>query len=339
MTNKTLISIILPVYNGERFLEEAIESCLKQTYKNFELIIVNDCSTDGSLIIAEKFQAKDDRVCVISNTENRNLPTSLNLGHNLAIGDYVTWTSDDNILKPFFLQKLLSKIQKTDCDIVYSNYDILNEDGTLKRTHCSGPVSHLLFGNSIGASFLYKREVFRNLKGYDENLHTLEDYDFWLRASIQFSFYYLNENLYQYRLHGQSLTRSLQTKSYKYSSFMEKKKEMYLKIGRRLKWQPETFVMLTSIANPEGFYFDYFKTNHGIIINDIQKYNGMLQKKNGSALGIEKLNAILRNNLKLDSSNKNLKNLFWVLIHHPGIFFSKNYSRSETLKLLKSCIM
>lgn len=339
MKENTLISIILPVFNGEQFLEEAIKSCLKQTYKNFELIIVNDCSTDSSLKIANKYKAKDDRIFVISNSENKNLPASLNIGHALAKGEYITWTSDDNILKPFFLQNLFSKIFETDFDIVYSNFDILLEDGTLKRTHFAEPVSHLLFGNIIGASFLYKREVFINLKGYDEDLHTLEDYDFWLRASTQFSFYYLKKNLYQYRLHGQSLTRSIQNKNHKYSSFMEKKKEMYLKIGKKLKWQPETLFMLSSIANPEGFYFDYFKTNHRIIIKDIQKYNRILKKKNGSALGIEKLNAILRDNLKLDSSNKNFKNLFWILIHHPGIFFSKNYSRRETLKLLKACIM
>ena len=69
-SRRELISIILPVVNGEKYLAQSIKSCLDQTYANLELIIVNDCSTDGSLVIAESFAAKDERVRVISNNNN-----------------------------------------------------------------------------------------------------------------------------------------------------------------------------------------------------------------------------------------------------------------------------
>ena len=70
-------------------MAESIQSCLDQTFKNFELIIVDDCSTDGSLGIAEYFAAKDQRVKIICNPENKKLPASLNVGHNMARGEYL----------------------------------------------------------------------------------------------------------------------------------------------------------------------------------------------------------------------------------------------------------
>ena len=107
-----LVSIILPVYNGEQYLKQAIESVLNQTYTNFELIIVNDCSTDNTAVIIESFVRIDTRIKVINNKENKKLPASLNIGHNIATGDYMTWTSHDNILKPNFIEILLKYIQQ-----------------------------------------------------------------------------------------------------------------------------------------------------------------------------------------------------------------------------------
>ena len=95
--NSKLVSIVLPVYNGERYLEDAIESVLGQTYTNLELIIVDDKSTDDSLNIANKYRILDKRVRIIANEENIKLPKSLNKGFEVAQGDYLTWTSDDNI--------------------------------------------------------------------------------------------------------------------------------------------------------------------------------------------------------------------------------------------------
>ena len=96
MDKNPLVSIILPVYNGERYLKQSIESCLNQTYKNIELIIVNDCSTDSTSLIIDEYLLKDNRVRVIDNHINKKLPASLNIGHSQIRGAYVSWTSDDN---------------------------------------------------------------------------------------------------------------------------------------------------------------------------------------------------------------------------------------------------
>ena len=78
---KPLISIILPVYNGETYLANSIKSCLSQSYSNIELIIVNDCSVDSTLKIVKDFIAIDSRVKVVTNNKNERLPASLNIGH------------------------------------------------------------------------------------------------------------------------------------------------------------------------------------------------------------------------------------------------------------------
>ena len=93
-----MISIILPTYNGEKYLSQAIESILSQTEQDWELILVNDCSTDRTGDICQAYTLKDPRIRVIHNEGNRKLPGSLNRGFREAHGDYLTWTSDDNLL-------------------------------------------------------------------------------------------------------------------------------------------------------------------------------------------------------------------------------------------------
>ena len=85
-----MVSIILPTYNGEAYIAQSIESILSQTYKKFELIIVNDCSTDHTLEIIQRYKEKDARIRVINNIVNKKLPCSLNIGFSDARGDYLS---------------------------------------------------------------------------------------------------------------------------------------------------------------------------------------------------------------------------------------------------------
>lgn len=207
MSTSPLISIVLPVYNGAKYLEFAIHGVLQQTYQNFELIIVNDCSTDSTLSIAESFQKQDSRIRIINNKINLKLPSSLNAGFDSAKGDLFTWTSDDNIHHPNFLEELLKQLTNHKADLVYSDVNIINQDGELKFHNKMGSPEELVYHNSIGASFLYKRNVHEILGGYNSNLFLIEDYDFWLRAKIQnFSFFYFPVALYDYRVHDSSLS-------------------------------------------------------------------------------------------------------------------------------------
>lgn len=207
MTDSPLISIILPVHNGEKYLELSINSCLNQTYENLELIIVDDCSTDDSLLIAEKFRSKDNRITIIRNSKNLTLPVSLNIGHKHAKGKYITWTSDDNIFQKDAIKKLYLTLLKKKVDIVYSDYLIIDDDGVLVRQARLKDIEYLLFYGVIGACFLYKKEVYDRNNGYDEKLFLVEDYDFWLRALKHSSYFRLENPVYYfYRYHPDSLT-------------------------------------------------------------------------------------------------------------------------------------
>src|SRR5574344_1693507 len=111
-----LVSIVLPVYNGEKYLAQSIESVLNQTYENIELIIVNDCSTDNSRDIAQKYANKNSGIKIIDNTENKKLPASLNIGFEAANGEYYTWTSDDNYYEPTAIEKMVQYLKTKPTD-------------------------------------------------------------------------------------------------------------------------------------------------------------------------------------------------------------------------------
>lgn len=332
--NNSFISIILPCYNGANHLAFAIESCLNQSYKNFELIIVNDFSTDATLKTANQFAKKDERIIVINNETNKRLPASLNIGHKQAKGDFFTWTSDDNILKTNFLENLLNTIQSTEADIVYSNYDVIDEQGNFTRTHKTGPTEHILFGNKIGASFLYKKEVYNKLNGYDESLFLLEDYDFWIRASTKFKLHHLDAVLYQYRLHKESLTAHIEYKSEVNSKHKKGALIMFKKIADELSWKPETHHFLANHFLNESIDILQYLNNKQIIIDDILMFNPACFSENELILG---LNLLLRNHLLSDSCNRNSKTLKGVFKKEKQLLFNSTFSKKTTFNyILKS---
>jgi len=206
-----LVSIVLPTYNGEAYLEQSIESCLTQSYKNWELIIVDDCSTDKTPEIINNFSEKEPRIKVIRHQSNKKLPAALNSGFSDAKGKYFTWTSDDNYYAPDALSTLVSYLENNkEKDLVYTDFTMVDEQGEKIGERVTERPELLLERNVVGASFLYHRKIHEKLSGFNENKFMIEDYDFWLRALKHFSFSRLHENLYFYRWHNKSL--SLQKK-------------------------------------------------------------------------------------------------------------------------------
>jgi glycosyltransferase involved in cell wall biosynthesis len=205
------ISVVLPTYNGERFLAQSVESVLAQTEKDWELIIVNDCSTDGTIKIAEKYAAIDKRVRVISNGKNMKLPASLNIGFAQAKGKYFTWTSDDNLYKPNALETMSKYLDENPgTDFVSANTDVIGEDGqTLWQYHNSTDVIssvELILGCCVTAAFMYSRDIADKVGSYDVNLFCAEDYDYFCRIALTGNIAFITDNIYQYRRHPNSLT-------------------------------------------------------------------------------------------------------------------------------------
>lgn len=331
-----LISIILPVYNGQRFLKDAIKSCLNQTYQTFELIIVDDCSTDNSLKIAQKYKQKDSRVIVISNINNKMLPASLNIGHKFSKGDYITWTSDDNILKPNFLMSLYESMILQGCDVVYSNYDIINSDGSLKRKYIPEPLQYLIFGNVIGASFLYKRLVFEELNGYREDLFLVEDYHFFLRATMKFKFYHLQKSIYQYRIHSESLSGSINRNKKNKIEFQLVLSRMYEDVGREFNMNKKTISLLLELYLRQPISIIEYLKHHKIHEKDICNYERSIRINN--KLDSIKLSSRIRENWQRNKKEHTLKTLFYVLMKQKNILLGLNENKNATVKLIFDCI-
>lgn len=253
-----MISIVLPVYNGERFLRKSIDSILEQTYKDIELIIVNDCSTDNSLKIVEEYMKKDSRIKLINNVENQKLPKSLNIGFSNCQGDYYTWTSDDNIMLPNALEVMLATLKNKNVDLVFSRCATIDINGKkVGESLLYEDLDEIYYNNIVLASFLYKKEVHEELNGYDTNKFLVEDYDFWLRAYRKFRFAYIPEILYEIRFHGNNL-------GHKYLEDVKLRKILLLK--ENLQYVSENSIMDGIHREISNCYFEasnayYIKIN------------------------------------------------------------------------------
>jgi glycosyltransferase involved in cell wall biosynthesis len=205
-----LISIVLPTYNGERYIRQSIESIFQQTERNWELIIVDDCSTEGTTSIIHEYQKKDHRIKVITNGKNEGLPRALNIGFQNVLGEYFTWTSDDNLYKPEALYVMSEYLlHNADIDLVFCDSDVVNENLELirdKKYVTDNRVLNLVNCNNIGACFMYKKTIADSIGIYDENMFCAEDYDYWCRIAIAGKINFLPRNLYVYREHTNSLT-------------------------------------------------------------------------------------------------------------------------------------
>lgn len=201
------VSIVLPTYNGENFLRKSIESCLSQTYKNIELIVINDCSTDRTEEIILSFN--DSRIIYHKNEFNQKLPRSLNIGFDLAKGDYLTWTSDDNYYQEDAIEKLVNELEEFQVDLAYASYWTIDEENKITGERIVGEEKDILLDNVVKACFLYKREVLEKIGGYNPDLFLVEDYDYWIRIVLnRFKIRKINEKLYYYRFHEGSLTET-----------------------------------------------------------------------------------------------------------------------------------
>ena len=207
MNDKPAISAVLPTYNGSRYIDRAIESVVGQTFADWELIVVNDASTDDTAAKIDAWAGRDGRIRTLHLTANRKLPGALNDGFRLAKGDYLTWTSDDNWYAPEAFAKMAAVLQtRPAVDVVYTAMTEVDEAGSTAGMLPALAPKELAVTNCVGACFLYRRSVHQLLNGYREDLFLAEDYDFWLRAYLDFRLEPLDELLYFYRKHSGSLT-------------------------------------------------------------------------------------------------------------------------------------
>ena len=215
MEHKPTISVIMAVYNGEKYLRPAIESILGQTFSDFEFIIINDGSTDRTLEIIDSYH--DERIVYLENERNMGLSATFNKGISVARGEYIAcMDADDLSLKRRFAIQLAYLKNHTDVDILGTSIIMIDEEGRKRRTH-HRPKSHLgLKWASLFSTPLYhptviaKAEILKH-HPYNEDLHNSEDYELWSRLLFTTStrFASLSEPLLLYRSYPHSFTQSI----------------------------------------------------------------------------------------------------------------------------------
>ena len=203
------VSIVIAVYNREKYLGIAVDSVLRQTCQDWELIISDDGSIDGTLDIAQQFALEDDRIRVLT-AEHQGAVYALIAGFNAARGEFVGQLDSDDLLEPPALELTVNALDEhPDWGMVYTNYRDIDEQGQLVRVgwRCSIPYSsHTLLTAFMTFHFrLIRKSIYQEVGGFDSDFDRIEDYELCMRLSEATEIGKIDEFLYQYRFHPDSL--------------------------------------------------------------------------------------------------------------------------------------
>ncbi len=208
MSETPLISIVLPVYTGARYLPEALASVAAQTWPYWELICVDDASTDETPALLSAWAARDSRIRALRHERNQRLPAALNTGFAAARGELFTWTSDDNRYRPEALATLARRLlAEPALAFVYSDYALLDDDGRTTGLNVAPAPEKLITSIDGLPCFLYRRSVYERVGAHATDLFLAEDYDYVLRViAAGYTLTPIHQTLYEYRRHARSLT-------------------------------------------------------------------------------------------------------------------------------------
>lgn len=205
------ISVIMPIYNCDKYLAAAVESILLQTFTDFELILVNDASTDDTLKIAQEYAKRDSRIKIINNKKNLNIAGSLNKGIEAAKAKIIARMDGDDISLPTRFQKQYELLTiREDVAVVGCNMLIMDSEGHEydKRAYASDSftLKKNIFRYSPFAhpTVMYRKSAVKECGGYNPQYSPTEDLDLWVRIGSKYEFANIPEYLFKYRVFKQS---------------------------------------------------------------------------------------------------------------------------------------
>lgn len=183
-----LVTIVIPCYNGERFVAGAIESCLNQTYGRVEAIVVDDASPDGCAAIAERYARADGRVCVINRATNGGVSRAFNSGFAVARGEYFTRLAQDDRFREDAVELMVNHLENhPKAGLVYCDMQTMDDEGQVTgRMEAGSPDRALEVENQVGLCVMWRRSVHEAIGGFDSRFDTAEDYEYWLRLAKHF---------------------------------------------------------------------------------------------------------------------------------------------------------
>ena len=317
--NSPLVSVIIPAYNHDKYISEAIESVLNQTFKDIELIIIDDASNDSSKEIIQLFEKKSVKIKSFFHKKNMGIAKTVNECIEIARGKYISHFSSDDVWFKEKLEKQLEVLEKNENLVVWSEGLVIDalsnptgelftqKHGALKRKKSGNIFEELLKGNYIcGQSLIYKKENFKDVR-FDENLKYLNDYKFMVDLAKKHEFYFISEPLVMYRIHGEN-SILLDKKGWQNDNI--KIKEYFLReyddeISNKIKNKimlsiSRTYLNIGKRENAKQYFFHAVKLNPFCLSNLIPL-----------AIILTKKNGIIRNFLKWNYRNyRKVKKIF-----------------------------
>ena len=265
MEGNPKVSVIIPTYNRAILLGRAIESVLNQTFQDFELIIIDDGSTDNTDEVIKEFQKKDNRIVYLKHDKNRGGSAARNTGIKASRGEYIAFLDSDDEWLPEKLEKQINVFKKLSDNIglVYSGYyEVLEQNVEVLSKIIpifKGDIyKNILKSNILGSPTpLIRKICFEKAGLFDETLLSCQDWDLWIRIAKYYKFDFLKEILAKYYIHGNQISTNLNNK-------ILSRKKIFEKYYSDL------------ITNPQAIYFHY--NNLGILYslngdtNEARKY-------------------------------------------------------------------
>jgi teichuronic acid biosynthesis glycosyltransferase TuaG len=204
------VSIITPIYNSEEFIVDTIESVISQSYKNWELIIIDDCSTDNSLQLIQKYIDLDERISLFINKENSGAAVSRNLGLKKSSGNFICFIDSDDLWNPLKLETQLNFMLNNNFAISFTSYNLIDENGnslnkvinSIKEINYEGYLKNTIIGMSTSMIDTEKTGVFEFV-----NIRTRQDTYLWITLLKRgLSAHGLNMTLASYRVRKDSIS-------------------------------------------------------------------------------------------------------------------------------------
>ena len=212
-----LVSIIIPCYNAEKFIAETIQSVINQTYKNWELIIVNDGSTDSSLQKIEEFVNQEAKIKVF-NKNNTGVSDSRNYGLKIAKGDFIAFLDADDVWHFDYLNKQLNLLELSSFELSYTACKLVDEKGRDLNKVIKGETAPSLEDfliqkvnyNTNPSGVVFNKICFDNLLGFDINLSNNADQDILIQMLTKgYTIGYVDEILWDYRIHNNNMSKNV----------------------------------------------------------------------------------------------------------------------------------
>jgi glycosyltransferase involved in cell wall biosynthesis len=270
------ISVVMPVYNGERYLREAVESVLDQSFSDFEFVIINDASTDKTGEMLSEFARQDERIVILQNEENLGLTGSLNKGIDRARGEYIARQDADDISLPERFKKQVALLDSNpEVVLVSCNIEKINAEGNplgiMKRSCSDNLVAwYLLFYNRLAghSQVMFRRKTFNMLGGYSKKYPYCEDYELWCRMTGVGTVTILPEVLLQQRFHATSVSVMKQAEQ----------KQDVLNLARwNIKQLSNLDLSLAEIEDLNTFWMGHTKLAKFLDLFNLGRFNAQLQ--------------------------------------------------------------